>query len=86
MIVIAGLLLGAALFGGLLWRIAPNQSLLDVSREDIHFPTVSGFNLNRQEFTFQNTELILEVAAKIIRARPDEWMMFHPVWPHLLES
>jgi hypothetical protein len=52
MILIAGLVLGAALFGGLLWRVAPNQSLLAVSREDIHFPTVSGFNLNRQEFTF----------------------------------
>lgn len=52
MIVIAGLLLTAAVFGGLLWRLAPNQSLLEVSRGDIHFPTVSGFNLNREEFTF----------------------------------
>jgi len=41
---------------------------------------------DRQEFTFQNTELILKEAAKLIRARPDEWMMFHPVWPQLLES
>jgi len=52
MIVIVGLLLATAVFGGLLWRLAPNQSLLEVSREDVHFPTVSGFNLNRQEFTF----------------------------------
>lgn len=52
MIMIAAILLGAALFGGLLWRVAPSQSLLDVSREDVHFPAVSGFNLNRQEFTF----------------------------------
>jgi len=52
MIVIAGFLLTAAVFGGLLWRMAPNQSLLEVSREDVHFPTVSGFNLNRQEFNF----------------------------------
>jgi len=52
MIVIAGLILSVALFGGLLWRVAPHQSLLEVSREEVHFPTVSGFNLNRQEFTF----------------------------------
>ena len=51
MIVIAVLMLISAIFGGLIWRLAPNQSLLEVSREDIHFPTVSGFNLNRQEFT-----------------------------------
>jgi len=52
MIVIAVFLLSAAVFGGVLWRVAPNQSLLEVSREEVHFPTVSGFNLNRQEFTF----------------------------------
>jgi len=52
MFVIGGLLLAAAAFGGLLWRLAPNQSLLEVSRDEVHFPTVSGFNLNRQEFTF----------------------------------
>jgi hypothetical protein len=49
MIVIVGLLLTAAAFGGLIWRLAPNQSLLEVSPEDVHFPTVSGFSLNRQE-------------------------------------
>lgn len=52
MIVIAGLFLTAAVFSGLLWRLAPDQSVLEVSREDVHFPTVSGFNLNRQEYTF----------------------------------
>ena len=52
MFVIGGLLLVTAAFGGLLWRLAPNQSLLEVSRDEVHFPTVSGFNLNRQEFTF----------------------------------
>lgn len=52
MIVLVGLLLGVAVFGGLLWRVAPNQSSLELSREEVHFPAVSGFNLNRQEFTF----------------------------------
>jgi hypothetical protein len=52
MLVIGGLLLVTAAFGGLLWRLAPDQSLLEVSRDEIHFPTVSGFNLNRQELTF----------------------------------
>jgi hypothetical protein len=51
-VLIGGILLTAVLLGGLLRRVAPNQSLLEVSREDVHFPTVSGFNLNRQEFTF----------------------------------
>ena len=46
------LILAAIVFGSLLWRLSPNQSLLEVSRDEIHFPTVSGFNLNRQEFTF----------------------------------
>ena len=50
--VIGGLILAAIVFGGLLWRLAPNQSLLEVTRDEVHFPTVSGFNLNRQEFTF----------------------------------
>ena len=52
MFAIGGLLLVAVAFSGLLWRLTPNQSLLEVSRDEVHFPTVSGFNLNRQEFTF----------------------------------
>mgnify|MGYP001817003203 CR=1 FL=1 len=52
MFVIGVFLLAAAVFGGLLWRVAPNQSALELSHEEVHFPTVSGFNLNRQEFTF----------------------------------
>lgn len=46
---IAGLLIGTA---GLVWKIAPSKSKLLVLREDAHFPVVSGFNLNRQEFEF----------------------------------
>ena len=52
MFLIGGLVLVAAAFSGLLWRLAPNQSVLEASRDEVHFPTVSGFNLNRQEFTF----------------------------------
>ena len=46
---IAGLVIG---IGALIWKIAPGKSKLQVIREDSHFPTVSGFNLNRQELEF----------------------------------
>ena len=46
---IAGLVIGGV---GLLWKIAPAKSKLLVTREEPHFPVVSGFNLNRQEFEF----------------------------------
>ena len=34
------------------WRIAPARSRLLVVKDEKHFPVVSGFNLNRQEFEF----------------------------------
>jgi len=43
----AGLMIGGA---GLVWKIAPAKSRLLVLQEEIHFPVVSGYNLNRQEF------------------------------------
>ncbi len=46
---IAGLVAGGL---GLLWRIAPARSRLLITRNDLHFPVVSGFNLDRQEFEF----------------------------------
>jgi hypothetical protein len=46
---IAGVLIGSA---GLVWKIAPTKSKLLVLGDDAHFPVVSGFNLNRQEFEF----------------------------------
>ena len=46
---IASVLIGTAC---LVWKIAPSKSKLLVLREDAHFPVVSGFNLNRQEFEF----------------------------------
>ena len=52
MLMIGGLLLIVAAFVGMLWHLSPNQSLLEVSRDEFHFPTVSGFYLNRQEFSF----------------------------------
>jgi hypothetical protein len=36
----------------LLWRIAVRQSQLAINSDEVHFPTVSGFNLDRQEFEF----------------------------------
>ena len=34
------------------WQIAPARSRLSVTKDEPHFPLVSGFNLNRQEFEF----------------------------------
>jgi hypothetical protein len=44
-----GLIVGGA---GLVWKIAPARSKLLVLRDEVHFPVVSGYNLNRQEFEF----------------------------------
>lgn len=46
---IAGLLVVGA---GLTWKIMPSKSKLLVLRDEPHFPVVSGFNLDRQEFEF----------------------------------
>lgn len=46
------LALAAAVIFVLLWRLVPGRSLLNVTRRDVHFPTVSGANLNRQRFVF----------------------------------
>jgi hypothetical protein len=48
-ILLSGLVIIVA---GLVWRIAPGKSKLFVSRDEPHFPLVSGYNLNRQEFEF----------------------------------
>lgn len=45
------LIIGTAV-AGLAWSVIPSASKLLLKRGDIHFPTVSGFNLNRQEFEF----------------------------------
>ena len=49
LIVITGLLIGGA---SLVWKIMPSKSKLLVLRDEPHFPLVSGFNLDRQEFEF----------------------------------
>lgn len=36
----------------MIWQIVPAKSRLLVLKDDAHFPVVSGFNLNRQEFEF----------------------------------
>ena len=48
-VVIAGLLVGIAY---LIWNIAPGKSKLLVTRNEAHFPIVSGYNLERKEFQF----------------------------------
>jgi lauroyl/myristoyl acyltransferase len=39
---------------------------------------------NRLRDAAVNAEKVLEIAEEKIRAQPDEWMMFHPVWPQLM--
>lgn len=36
----------------LAWRVGVRQSRLIINSDEVHFPTVSGFNLDRQEFEF----------------------------------
>ena len=48
-VLIAIVLIGTT---GLVWKIAPSKSKLLILRQDAHFPVVSGYNLNRQEFVF----------------------------------
>ncbi len=45
-------LLASAAGIGLLWRFAPRPSILAIGNDKDTFPTVSGFNLARQEFVF----------------------------------
>lgn len=48
-VLLALFLIGGAAFA---WQIAPAKSRLFVVKDKPHFPVVSGFNLNRQEFEF----------------------------------
>lgn len=41
---------------------------------------------SRTQDAVVNTEMVLSKAEEIIRKRPDDWMMFHPVWPDLLDT
>ena len=38
--------------GWLVWRVGVAPSMLEASQSDVHFPTVSGQNLDREAFTF----------------------------------
>lgn len=37
---------------GVVWRIAPSKSRLELNKNTVHFPLVSGQNLQRKEFVF----------------------------------
>jgi hypothetical protein len=49
---LASVALLTAVTFGMIWRFIPDRSILQLTRGNVHFPTVSGFNLNRQEFRF----------------------------------
>jgi KDO2-lipid IV(A) lauroyltransferase len=40
----------------------------------------------KREAILQNAELTLEVAEELIRQAPQQWSMFYPVWPEVIES
>ena len=44
-----GLVIGGI---GVYMKISPSKSKLQITRDETHFPVVSGFNLNRQELEF----------------------------------
>jgi hypothetical protein len=55
MMLIRNLLLSALVAAGIsvsAWRIGVRQSRLALNSDEVHFPTVSGFNLDRQELEF----------------------------------
>ncbi len=41
---------------------------------------------DRQEEIERNAEFVLLEAEKMIRSHPDQWFMYYPVWPELIES
>lgn len=49
LILLLGLVVGGIVF---IWQVSPGKSELSISRQETHFPIVSGYNLNRQERQF----------------------------------
>ena len=48
-VLIIGLIIGAV---AIFWHISPSMSKLVMPEDDLHFPEVSGYNLDRKEFEF----------------------------------
>jgi lauroyl/myristoyl acyltransferase len=60
-----------------------------------HYETEAGYVLDytgpvemvstgdRRRDTLTNTRRIAAIVEGYVRARPDQWMMFHPFWPEL---
>ena len=55
-------------------------------RAEISDPVEMVNSGNRKRDTQENAEQVLTLVEGYIRATPEEWMMFHPVWPQLLEQ
>jgi len=43
-------------------------------------------NPDRETELVSNTELVLQKAEELIRCHPDQWAMFYPVWPDLMDK
>jgi hypothetical protein len=48
-LLVIGLVIGGI---GVYMKISPSKSRLQITRDEMHFPLVSGYNLNRQELEF----------------------------------
>jgi KDO2-lipid IV(A) lauroyltransferase len=53
---------------------------------DVRGPFFMVSKNNRYDEIIYNSEMLLEVAADFIRTRPDQWAMYFPVWPEVLDK
>jgi hypothetical protein len=73
-----GLVIGGI---GVYMKISPSKSKLQITRDETHFPLVSGFNLNRQELEFPrdfegNLNLVMIAFKQNQQAMVNTWIPF----------
>lgn len=73
-----GLVIGGI---GVYMKISPSKSKLQITRDETHFPVVSGFNLNRQELEFPrdfqgNFNLVIIAFQQPQQAVVNTWIPF----------
>lgn len=53
---------------------------------DVKGPYFMKSKNNRYEEIIYNSEMILDIAANFIRNIPDQWAMYYPIWPEVLDQ
>jgi hypothetical protein len=82
LILILTLTIGLVIGGiGVYMKISPSKSKLQITRDETHFPLVSGFNLNRQELEFPrdfegNLNLVMIAFKQNQQAMVNTWIPF----------